>query len=159
MFYRLTFATTGRIDNNDAIEQVSIHSSNNQYGRGWHTHPSFFSINSTRCIFNLLVLNFQALSCPSVLLKYALPALRAGGTYQLPQRSLATSGLVPYARDTSRTNSESVRMLVSRLWMVSVVRLREAMSCDMEGCSRWGRMRSEKRGSGILGDSLRFCDI
>lgn len=118
---------------------------------------------STRCRFSRRVLNFHARSCPSVLLKYAPAALSPGGTYQLPQRSLATSGLrgAPPGRASpapspSRgpggasaaaaraTNCASAWMLARRLWMLSVERLSVASSVDSEGCE--GKMRSVWRG-------------
>lgn len=108
------------------------------YRRMNETYPSFLSTNSTKCIFNLLVLNFHALSCPSVLLKYALAVFSPGGMYQLPQRSFATSGRL-YAFCTSRTKAASVWMLVRRLWIVRVVRLREVRSCEIVACVEGGK--------------------
>lgn len=56
------------------------------------TYPPFRPTISSTCKFSLRVLKLHCPWCPSVLLKYALPALIRGGIYQLPQRSLATTG-------------------------------------------------------------------
>jgi hypothetical protein len=106
------------------------------------THPSFSSIISNKCRFNLLVLNFHALSCPSVLLKYALPPFSSGGTYQLPHLSFATNGL-PFRRldcAAEDTNAASEAMDVRRLWMVRGLRLREVRG---EGWEARGKMREQ----------------
>lgn len=97
---------------------------------------------STRCIFSLLVLHFHALSCPSVLLKYAHArcGVFPGGTYQLPQRWFATRGRGLEARPrregedaARRTNWASEWMEVRRLWMLRVERLREERRLEREG--------------------------
>lgn len=86
------------------------------------SYPPWSAIISKSCRFSLLVLKDHFPVCPSVLLKYALPVFFAGGTYQLPHRSLATKGS-PYASDTSQTNSESSRIDTSRFDTVNVDRL------------------------------------
>ena len=70
------------------------------------------------------MLNFHSLVCPSVLLKYTLSAFFAGGIYQLPHRSLATSGKA-YAVDTEATKVASDRIDERRLCVESADRLSE----------------------------------
>lgn len=67
------------------------------------TQPPRLFTTSNICRFSLLKLKLHSPICPSVLLKYTLSDFWFGGIYQLPHRSLATSGR-SYAEATDATN-------------------------------------------------------
>jgi len=75
------------------------------------THPSFSPTIPKSCKFNLLKLKPHCPACPSVLLKYTLPLFSAGLTYQLPHRSLATSGR---SRDWATAETKSASRDIDR---------------------------------------------
>jgi len=91
------------------------------------------------CRFSRRVLKLHCPQCPSVLLKYALPAFRSGGMYQLPHRSLATSGR-PQLELTLWTKTESWWIERSRLVIDRVELLREdnilEKFCEAAGSTR-----------------------
>lgn len=112
------------------------------------THPSFSSIISSRCRFNLLQLNPHSPTCPSVLLKYALPLFLPGSTYQLPHRSFATRGRPPRDAAAEETKEASERMERRRLCGERLCFLRVVRRVFRVGWE--GRTRSEREGGSIL---------
>lgn len=114
-----------------------------------------------RCTFNLRPLNAHCPKCPSVDLKYTLPPFSEGETYQLPHRSLATSGK-PAARSVDRvasltevTKRASAEMEARRERMLRRERVDSRAKEEMEREAE-GKRSDESAGSrsGVVG--MRF---
>ena len=92
-------------------------------------------------MFKRLVLKPHCPQCPSVLLKYTLPAFFSGEIYQLPHRSFAIRGN-PWLEATFWTKPESCTIEFSLLLVESVERL-SAVSVREGFCEARGRRRDE----------------
>lgn len=112
----------------------------NYFAQGYVlTHPPNSPIVPKIWRFSRRILKRHCPQCPSVLLKYTLPAFCSGGMYQLPQRSFAIRGKLKL-RATSWTKIASWWIDCKRLLVESVKLLREERVLE-RFCEAVGRRR------------------